>query len=188
MCMADTTMGDKSKAAMEVCGDGDGKNANERSLDLMRKKGKGKPNKGNCPKAKDVLQVVLEKYSWEICMYSELGWVDSDMAPVEEVVKEDIETLPSEMADALLGDGFDSCVTKMEEKILKKIMKDKDLGLSKKCLKKLSDDDEAMLRAALNGVSRTECFKDISEKSCGEFVMNLVDSMAEGSSSGSGSA
>ena len=30
MCMADTTMGDKSKAAMEVCGDG--KNANERSL------------------------------------------------------------------------------------------------------------------------------------------------------------
>ena len=71
-------------------------------------------------------------FQGEICMYSELGWVDSDMAPVEEVVQEDIETLPSEMADALLGDGFDSCVTKMEEKILKKIMKDKDLGLSKK--------------------------------------------------------
>merc|ERR1712117_387707 len=181
MCMAGTDMGDKSKAAMETCGDG--KKTNERSLDLMQK-GKGK---GKCPKAEDVIKEVVDKYSWEMCMYSQLGWVDSDMAPVEEVIQADIATLPTEMADALLGDGFDSCVTKMEEKILKKTLKDKDLGLSKKCLKKLSNDDEAMLRAALNGVARTECFKSLSEKSCGEFVMGLVDAMAEGSTSGSGS-
>ena len=58
-------------------------------------------------------------------MYSELGWVDSDMAPVEEVIQADIATLPTEMADALLGDGFDSCVSKTEEKIQKKIIKSK---------------------------------------------------------------
>merc|ERR1719382_554701 len=63
MCMADTDMGEKSKAAMETCGDG--KKGSERSLDLMRKKGKGKPSKGKCPKAEAVLKVVLEKYSWE---------------------------------------------------------------------------------------------------------------------------
>ena len=65
-------------------------------------------------------------------MFSEFGWVDSNMAPVEEVIRADIATLPSEMADALLGEGFDSCVTKMEKNILKKTRKDKDLGLSKK--------------------------------------------------------
>ena len=32
-------------------------------IDLMRKKGKGKPNKGSCPKAEAVRKVVLEKYS-----------------------------------------------------------------------------------------------------------------------------
>merc|ERR1719499_962408 len=139
--MADTDMGEKSKAAMETCGDG--KKGYERSLDLMRKKGKGKPNKGPCPKAEKVLKVVLEKYSWEMCMYSELGWVDSNMAPVEEVIQADIATLPTEMADALLGDGFDSCVTKTEEKIKKKIVKSK--IVSKKCLKKYNDNDMGMM-------------------------------------------
>merc|ERR1719320_1317789 len=177
MCMAGTDMGEKSKAAMETCGDG--KNTNERSLDLM---GKGK---GKCPKAEAVIKEVVDKYFWEMCMYSELGWVDSDMAPVEEVIQADIATLPSEMADALLGDGFDSCVTKTEEKIQKKIIKSK--IVSKKCLKKYNDNDMGMMLAALNGVARTECFKTISEKSCGTFVTNLVDSMIDaGSTSGSG--
>merc|ERR1719384_303164 len=173
MCMADTDIGDKSKAAMQVCGDG----SSDRSLD---RKGKGK----GCPTADAVIQEELDKYSWEMCMFAELGWIDSDGAPVEETIQADIETLPSEMSESLLGDNFDTCVSDTEAKMEKKIIKKH----KKKCFKKFSDEEVATMYAVLNGVARTDCFMKISKESCGDYVMNLVDSMAEGSNSGSGSA
>ena len=49
-------------------------------------------------------------------MFSEVGWLDNDMVPQEDVITVDIATLPAEMSEALLGDEFDQCVTDLEEK------------------------------------------------------------------------
>ena len=37
----------------------------------------------------------------EICVFQELGWMDSDMNEMEEVIQADIDTLPTEIADTL---------------------------------------------------------------------------------------
>ena len=57
-----------------------------------------------------------------------------------------------------------------------------------RCMSKFSDEEIQALSTVLNGIARTECFKSISEKSCGEYVNNLVDSMAGEGNIGSGSA
>ena len=44
-------------------------------------------------------------------MYSEVGWIDTDMVPQGYVITEDISTLPAEMSEALLGVEFDRFVT-----------------------------------------------------------------------------
>ena len=49
-------------------------------------------------------------------MFSEVGWLDNDMVPQEDVITADISSLPAEMSEALLGDEFDQCVTDLEEK------------------------------------------------------------------------
>ena len=54
-------------------------------------------------------------------------------------------------------------------------------------MSKFSDEEAQALGAVMNGIARTECFKSISEKSCGDYVNNLIDSMAGEGTSGSGS-
>ena len=49
-------------------------------------------------------------------MYSEVGWLDNDMVPQEDIISADIATLPAEMSEALIGDEFDQCVAELEEK------------------------------------------------------------------------
>ena len=53
----------------------------------------------------------------EICVFQELGWMDSDMNEMEEVIQADIDTLPLEIAEALKGDDFEQCLEKAEEKM-----------------------------------------------------------------------
>ena len=49
-------------------------------------------------------------------MFSEVGWIDNDMVPQEDVITADVATLPAELSETLLGDEFDQCVTDLEEK------------------------------------------------------------------------
>ena len=53
----------------------------------------------------------------EICVFQELGWMDSDMNEMEEVIQADIDTLPTEIAEALKGDQYEECLAMAEEKM-----------------------------------------------------------------------
>ena len=53
----------------------------------------------------------------EICVFQELGWMDSDMNEMEEVIQADIDTLPTEIAEALKGDQYEECLAVAEEKM-----------------------------------------------------------------------
>ena len=56
-------------------------------------------------------------YEGEICVFTELGWMDEDMNSDVELIQADIETLHNEIAEALSGDEYDQCVAKAEEKM-----------------------------------------------------------------------
>merc|ERR1712013_757155 len=86
------------------------------------KKGKGngkkpKPNKGKdkCPSVDQLEAMAMEKYAGEICVFQELGWMDSDMKEMEEVIQADIDTLPTEIAEALKGDQYEECLAMAEK-------------------------------------------------------------------------
>merc|ERR1711970_1121931 len=158
--------------AVETC-NGD-TTAAGRALDVvdMRKKnpskGKGK-GKGKCPTAEKIMNDVVEEYAEEICVFTEMGWLDNDMNSDDNLIMEDIMSLPNEISEALTGDDYDKCVAKAEKKIMKK---------GKKCNNAYTDEEGAQLMEVVNGIAHVECFKAMFDMSCAEYVSNTIASMA----------
>merc|ERR1711892_1015423 len=101
ICHAGSALGEKANAAMEVC------SANAEARAKSKGKGKGKGGKGKAPKSPtvdEIMQMAGDEYAGEICVFTELGWMDEDMNSDDELIQADIETLPNEIAEALSGD------------------------------------------------------------------------------------
>lgn len=113
------------------------------NIDMRAKKGKGKAKgkgkgKGKtpkCPKTEAIMEMVEDDYAGnaffrlqlifilifyltvEICLFTEMGWIDAEFVSNDALIVEDIMTLPTEIADSLSGDEYDQCVAKNEKKI-----------------------------------------------------------------------
>merc|ERR1712112_733825 len=111
ICSAGSSLGERTMAAMETC-------SNNAVAAGRAKKGNGKGNKPKCPKVEDLENDAMEEYAGEICVFQELGWMDSDMNEMEEVILADIDTLPTEIAEALNGEPYEKCLAKAEKKIM----------------------------------------------------------------------
>merc|ERR1712183_1251005 len=76
----------------------------------------GKGGNSNCPSpmpsAEDILAQAQDTFSAEICMFTSLGWIDSDMVADQGQITADIMTLPNEISDALTGDDYTDCLDK----------------------------------------------------------------------------
>merc|ERR1711887_133270 len=124
ICAAGSAMEEKSPAAMEACaeflpnpeegGKGKGKGSTGgKGKGKGSTGGKGKGGKGgkggnsNCPSpmpsAEDILAQAQDTFAAEICMFTSLGWVDTDMVADQGQITADIMTLPNEISDALTG-------------------------------------------------------------------------------------
>merc|ERR1712106_104864 len=101
-CHAGSALGEKANAAMETCA---------AAVDMRKGKGKGK-----CPTHEEIMGMVAEKYAGEMCVFTELGWIDSDYVSDDALILEDINTLPTEIAEALNSDEYDQCVEEAEAK------------------------------------------------------------------------
>ena len=64
-----------------------------------------------------ILFLMVMRPEGEICVFQELGWMDGDMKEMEEVIQADIDTLPTEIAEALKGDQYEECLAMAEEKM-----------------------------------------------------------------------
>merc|ERR1712112_437796 len=163
MCKAGSELGEKAMAAMEACSN---------NVETRAKKGKGK-GKGNakCPSVNEIMDWAAEEYAGEICVFSEMGWLDNDFNTNDELIETDIDTLPSEIAESLKGDEYDECVVEAEKKMEK---------MAKKKMKKCtySEDEIAQLDDLGTGIAHTECFKYIFKKSCQSYLKNsLADAL-----------
>merc|ERR1739846_63542 len=87
-------------------------------------KGKGKGSTGgkggnaSCPdpmpSAEDILAELSDKFAAEICMFTSMGWIDTDKVADQGQITGDIMTLPNEISEALTGDDFTTCVEQFE--------------------------------------------------------------------------
>merc|ERR1712029_762184 len=159
ICHAGSALGEKAEAAMEAC---------TIKAESRAKKGKGKkPTK--CPKFDEIMQWAEEEYAGEVCMFTEMGWMDNDMNANEELIQADIDTLPADIADALNGEEYETCYNKAIEKMAK---------MAPKCDSKYSEDEIAQLEELADGVAHSECFMAVFKKSCGDYVMKTLASAA----------
>merc|ERR1739838_318771 len=140
-CHAGSALGEKANAAMETCA---------AAVDM-------KPSKGKCPTHEEIMGMVAEKYAGEMCVFTELGWIDSDYVSDDALILEDINTLPTEIAEALNSDEYDQCVEEAEAKMMKMMKKE----LGNKCLKTYTEEEMAEGAEVMNGIAHTECFKGI---------------------------
>merc|ERR1719431_1196730 len=82
-CHAGSALGEKANAAIETCA---------AAVDM--RKGKGK-----CPTHEELMEMAAGEYAGEMCVFTELGWIDSDYVSDDALILEDINTLPTEIAE-----------------------------------------------------------------------------------------
>merc|ERR1719431_2529000 len=159
-CHAGSALGEKANAAMETCA---------AAVDMRKGKGK-KPSKGKgkCPTHDQLMEMAAGEYAGEMCVFTELGWIDSDYVSDDALILEDINTLPTEIAEALNSDEYDQCVEEAEAKMMKMMKKE----LGNKCFKSYTEEEQAEGAELMNGVAHMECFKGIFKKSCGLYITN----------------
>merc|ERR550519_2028977 len=172
ICHSGSAVGEKAMAAMETC-QGDTTGRALAVLDMRKKKpnkGKGKgKGKGKCPTAEKLMNEAADEYAGELCVFTEMGWLDDDMNSNDDLIMEDIMTLPNEISEALIGEDYDKCVAKVEKKIMKQ---------GKKCNDAYTEEEGAQLMEVVNAVAHVECFKGMFDKSCAEYVSNTIAAMA----------
>ena len=50
----------------------------------------------------------------DLCILKEIGWVDDDLAAINETIVEDMNSFPDNISAALTGEEFDQCMEKVE--------------------------------------------------------------------------
>merc|ERR550519_2092139 len=124
-CTTGTGMGAKLSAAMESC-----VNTGEEAVEITEEQAattrKKKPCRGRrcntkfsnkCPSVQNVKKNMEEKMKVELCILSKLGWVDAAGDAIEEVMVEDIKTLPSDVSSKLDEANMSACAEKIVNKV-----------------------------------------------------------------------
>jgi len=182
MCSAGSSLGERTMAAKETCfgnavaeerakkGKGKGKKPKPNKPNKGKGKGKGKDK---CPPVDDIEEWAMEKYAGEICVFQELGWMDSDMNEMEEVIQADIDTLPTDIADALKGDPYAECLAMAEKKM-------ESMAKKYNCEGKYDEEEKARLDELFTGIAETECFMYVFKESCGSYVKKNLSTILGG--------
>merc|ERR1711915_225137 len=155
ICHKGSALGEKANAAMEACA---------AKVQTRAKKGKGKkPNK--CPTVDDIMQWADEEYAEEVCMFTEVGWLDNKMNSNKELIEADIKTLPAPIAEALNGEEYETCYAMAMEKMA---------NVAPECDSKYSDEEKQKLEELADAIAHTECFQYIFKKSCGSYAIKSL--------------
>merc|ERR1712106_874882 len=101
-CTAGTPVREKLVQAFSACFEGeereDGEMAEERrgkkGCRGRKCKGKGKRPKQSCPTVDSILEKIELKMEQDLCVMSQLGWIDEDSQPINQTMTEDVMSLP----------------------------------------------------------------------------------------------
>merc|ERR1739844_240336 len=133
-----------------------------------RCKGKGKKK---CPSVDDIKEKMETEMEGDMCILSQLGWIDADGQAIEDVMTADLMTLPGDVSAKLSEDKVAECADKMVTKMAKKWQTAKK---HKRCAKMYSSNDMDQLRELGLKVASYKCFEKQFAKSCQEFVRQEI--------------
>merc|ERR1711936_839140 len=124
-------------------------------------KGKGKGKK--CPTVEDIEAEVFSNLADELCVFGELGWIDSEMNFDNATYNADIASLPGNVSAQLSEDILDQCA-------MDKLAEMGEEKKWKKCEKKYSDEEKARLFEIGSVLANVSCFLENFEMACEEHV------------------
>jgi hypothetical protein len=123
-----------------------------------------------------------------------MGWLDIDMVTDDNLIMEDILTLPNEISNAFNVEEYEESIANTEAKAAmpyKKWESKHQLYRTRnvcfRCMKEYSEDEQADLNELFNGVAHTECFAVMFEEGCRAYMENTIEAMTGLGNYGSGS-
>merc|ERR1712045_285889 len=131
--------------------------------------GKGKGKK--CPSVDEVEAWFMEEHQGELCVFSELGWLDNSGNWSEAASEADLATLSPNVTAVLSEENMQQCM----EMVMEEMAEDK---IVKKCVVngkgKYSDEELAKLEELATATAGIQCFLHMFQDSCKEFVGGKV--------------
>merc|ERR1711936_850227 len=138
-CTAGTPLGVKIAQASAACMEASTEEEFEVVTEIVanrRRKCRGRRCKGKgkkkCPSVGDVKEKMETEMEGDLCILSQLGWIDADGQAIEDVMTADLMTLPRDVSAKLSEDKVVKCANKMVTKMAKK---------HKRCAKMYSSDE-----------------------------------------------
>merc|ERR1712110_1401527 len=124
-------------------------------------KGKGKGKGKKCPSVDEVEAWFMEEHQAELCVFSELGWLDNSGNWSEAAAQADLATLSPNVTAVLSEDNIQQC-----------------MEIVKKCVVNgkgnYSEEDLAALEELATATAGIQCFLHMFQDSCQEFVGGKV--------------
>merc|ERR1711973_748191 len=163
-CTVGTPLGEKLSAAMMTCSGAE--EAEGRKKGNGKKcKGKGKGKGKKCFTVEEVEAWFMEEFAGELCVFSELGWLDEAGNYDNVTAEADLMTLPSNVSAAVSQENMEQCMGK----VLQEMSEDKKV---KKCVEsgKYTEEDLGKLQELAKATAGMKCFVNMFQKSCNNFV------------------
>jgi len=177
-CTAGTPVREKLVQAFSACFEGeDGEVAEERrgrgkkGCRGRKCKGKGKRPKQSCPTVDSILEKIELEMEQDLCVMSQLGWIDEDGQPIDQTMTKDVMSLPQEVSAQLTEDAVGECAMEMAMEMATNLAENPKHA---RCADKYTQEDTDRLEEVGMMVANYKCFQSMFNKACQGLVRSQI--------------
>jgi len=177
-CTAGTPVREKLAQAFSACFEGEGGEVAEERRGRGKKgcrgrkcKGKGKRPKPSCPTVDSILEKIELEMEQDLCVMSQLGWIDEDGQPINQTMTEDVMSLPQEVSAQLTEDAVGECAMEMAMEMATQLAENPKHA---RCADKYTQEDTDRLEEVGMMVANYKCFQSMFNKACQGLVRSQI--------------
>merc|ERR1719365_220056 len=168
-CTVGTPMAPKLMAAFGACSNITNieEEEEEKKCPPGRRGRKCRQQKKKCPTAKKIMREISKKMAGDLCVLSELGWMDSDGNANAEIMASDVATLPQEVQSEISQEAIQTCAQDRVKEMSSR-------PEHARCADKMSEDDKGTLAKFGLKISSYHCFKESFDNACSQLVRENI--------------
>merc|ERR1711970_642992 len=161
LCTAGTPVADKVASALASCA------PQQETVRARKQKGKGKGKGKNCPSMDKIFEDIENEFGDDACVYTAMGWLDEEGNVNNNTIVMDVMSLPQEVSSMITYDGVSQCTENM-------ITQMAESQKFKRCSKKYSEEELALLSQVGSTIAGFKCFQDSFNQACGNFIRSKM--------------
>ena len=161
LCTAGTPMADKVASALASCAQ------QQETVRARKQKGKGKGKGKKCPSMEEIFEDIENEFGDDACVYSAMGWLDEEGNVNNDTITMDVMSLPQEVSSMITYEGVAKCT----ENMITEMAGNKKF---KRCSKKYSEEELALLSQVGSLIAGFKCFQDSFDQACGDFLRSQL--------------